>query len=66
MARIYESVKSVSVYFAEWLSKNEWKKKVHTHPKNVGKYWSEIHCEYLSIDELYDKFYLELTKPNKQ
>jgi hypothetical protein len=64
MDKIYESIKSISVYFAEWLQKNQWVKRVHTHPKYVGKYWSEIHCEYLSIGELYDKFYKELNNVN--
>ena len=48
-----------AIKFAEWLSKNEWQKKIHTHPNKVGKYYSDIHCEYKSIEDLYSIFILE-------
>ncbi len=44
------------IEFAEWLSKNEWIKREHTHPNKVGKYYSNLHCEYKSIEELYEIF----------
>lgn len=50
---------NIAIRFAEWLSKNEWVKKNYTHPNKVGKYFSNIHCEYKSIDELFKVFYLE-------
>ena len=54
---ILESVKKiVAVNFAEWLAENEWVKRYKTHPKHVGKYWSNITCEYKTIEELYDIF----------
>jgi len=56
MEDISEEVKEIAVNFAEWLSKNEWVKRDKTHPKYVGKYWSNISCNYKSIDELYDLF----------
>lgn len=59
---ILEAVEMVAVNFAEWLSKNEWVKREKTHPKNVGKYWSHIHCEYKTINELYEMFRLDEQK----
>ena len=54
MEMILEAVKMVAVNFAEWLSKNEWVKRLKTHPKHVGKYWSNITREYKTISELYE------------
>lgn len=54
--------RDTAIQFAEWLSKNEWVKRTATHPKNVGKYWSHIHCEYKTIEELFDKFLREYLK----
>jgi len=62
MEMILEAVKMVAVNFAEWLSKNEWVKRLKTHPKHVGKYWSNITCEYKTIEELYEMFRIEEQK----
>ena len=62
MKMILEAVKMVAVSFADWLSKNEWVKREKTHPKNVGKYWSNIHCEYKTINELYEMFRIDEQK----
>jgi len=59
METILDAVKMVAVNFAEWLSKNEWKKKAKTHPKHIGKYWSDIHCEYKTINDLYEMFLVD-------
>lgn len=48
--------RETAIEFAEWLSKNEWIKRVRTHPKYVGKYYSYINCEYKNIEELFDLF----------
>jgi len=49
-----------SMRFAEWLSENEWsyRKKGSTHPSKVGQYYSHIHSEYKSLEQLYDLFLL--------
>ena len=49
------------IHFAEWLSENEWvKRKEHqTHPNKVGQYYSHIHCEYKTIEELFDIYITE-------
>jgi hypothetical protein len=47
------------IAFAEWLNNNEWVKRNRTHPKHVGKYFSNIHCEYKEIGELLEIFRLE-------
>lgn len=57
-----EKTHNKAILFAEWLSINEWVKRNNTHPKNVGKYWSDIHCEYRSIEILYVVFDNELKK----
>lgn len=49
-------MKNKSIAFAEWLSEGEWVKRKATHPKYVGKYYSHIHCEYKTIEELYEMF----------
>ena len=59
METILDAVKMVAVNFAEWLSKNEWKKKAKTRPKHIGKYWSDIHCEYKTINDLYEMFLVD-------
>lgn len=53
-----ELIKMVAVNFAEWLSENEWvkRKERQTHPNKVGQYYSHKHCEYKTIDELYELF----------
>lgn len=51
-----EKYETTPINFAEWLSENEWRKKNHTHPKNIGKYWSDLFCEYKTIDELFNLF----------
>jgi ABC-type phosphate transport system auxiliary subunit len=56
-----ESLKKEVREFAEWKEDNNWVKRIHTHPKNVGKYWSDIHCEYKTFDELH-KMYQEQKK----
>ena len=48
-----------AIKFAEWLSDNEWIKRAHTHPRNVGKYWSDKHFSYKTIEQLYDDFISE-------
>lgn len=53
---LHSVAKMIAVNFAEWLSKNKWKKRLQTHPSKVGMYWSDDVCEYKSIDELYDMF----------
>ncbi len=52
-------MKTVAISFANWLSKNEWSVRMVTHPKYVGSYWSFIHCEYKTIEQLYDMFIKE-------
>lgn len=47
---------NLPIQFAEWLSENEWVKRVSTHPSKVGQYYSHKHCEYKSIDALFDMF----------
>lgn len=47
---------NLSIQFAEWLSENEWIKRTATHPNKVGKYYSHKHCEYKTIEELFDIF----------
>ena len=59
MEILSEAVKMVAVNFAEWLSKNKWIKREFTHPNKVGMYWSDIHCEYKTIEDLYEMFRLE-------
>jgi len=56
MKAVHEAIKSVSIEFAEWLSKNEWVKRDKTHPNKVGQYWSHIHCEYEMIVDLFEIF----------
>lgn len=51
-----EKRKSEAVEFAEWLSLNEWVKRIHTHPNKVGQYYSDKHCEYKPIEQLFDLF----------
>ena len=53
---IKEVTKMVAINFAEWLQANEWVKRTLTHPSNIGKYWSHKHCEYKTIEELYELF----------
>ena len=45
---------NLSIQFAEWISENEWVKRIHTHPNKVGQYYSYKHCEYKTIEELFD------------
>ena len=47
---------NLSIQFAEWLSEHGWAKRMHTHPNSVGKYYSHIHAEYKTIEELFDIF----------
>lgn len=49
---------NLSIQFAEWLSGNDWVKryKSQTHPNKVGKYYSHKHCEYKTVEELFDIF----------
>lgn len=47
---------NTSIQFAEWLSENEWVKKTKTHPNKVGQYYSTKHCEYKTIEQLFDIF----------
>lgn len=65
---ILKAVEMIAVNFAEWLSKNQWVKRLKTHPKHVGKYWSNIYCEYKTINELYEMFRIDeqkrLTQPS--
>ena len=57
-----EAVKRVeAIEFAEYLSLNHWVKREKTHPNYVGKYWSDLHCKYKTIEELYTMF-----NPNKK
>lgn len=62
MKLLIETAKAIAVNFAEWLSKNEWIKREKTHPSSVGKYWSHVHCEYKTIEELYELFLVEEQK----
>ncbi len=48
--------KNSAIGFAEWLSENEWVKRTHTHPNKVGQYYSHKHCEYKTIEQLFDMF----------
>lgn len=47
---------NLSIQFAEWLSENEWVKRTATHPNKVGQYYSHKHCEYKTIEQLFDMF----------
>ena len=47
---------NLSIQFAEWLSENEWVKRTKTHPNKVGQYYSHKHCEYKTIEQLFDVF----------
>lgn len=47
---------NLSIQFAEWLSENEWVKRTKTHPNKVGQYYSHKHCEYKTIEQLFDMF----------
>ena len=47
---------NLSIQFAEWLSQNEWVKRTATHPNKVGQYYSHKHCEYKTIEQLFDIF----------
>ena len=62
MEELLEAVKMVAVKFAAWLSKNNWTKRNVGHPKHIGKYWSDIHCEYKTIEDLYEIFLLDESK----
>ena len=43
--------------FALWLTKYQYRKKEHTHPKNVGKWWSDYDDKgYLTDEELIREF----------
>jgi len=44
------------MHFAEWLSKNEWVKRTMTHPNKVGQYYSHKHCEYKTIEQLFETY----------
>ena len=50
------SVKRQMIAFAEWLSENEWVKRKATHPNKVGQYYSHKHCEYKTIEQLFDDY----------
>jgi len=56
MKAVYEAIKTVAIEFAEWLNKNQWVKKEHTHPNKAGKYWSDKWGEYMTIEELFEMF----------
>ena len=47
---------NLSIQFAEWLSEHEWVKRNATHPNKVGQYYSHKHCEYKTIEQLFDMF----------
>ena len=51
-----ERSKEDIIHFAEWLSKNEWVKKTMTHPNKVGQYYSHKHCEFKTIEQLYETY----------
>lgn len=54
---IIRELKSVdAIKFAEWLSTNQWVKRTRTHPNKIGKYYSDIYCEYKTIEELFNLF----------
>ena len=59
MVQTYASKQSDAVEFAEWLSENQWHKRIKTHPNRVGQYYSDLHCEYKTIKELYNQFLKE-------
>jgi hypothetical protein len=44
------------IHFAEWLSENEWVKRTMTHPNKVGQYYSHKHCEYKTIEQLFETY----------
>jgi len=44
------------VEFLEWFSDNRWVRRDATHPKHVGKYWSDVHCVYQTSEELIELF----------
>jgi hypothetical protein len=44
------------IEFSEWLNDNQWRKRVNTHPNKVGQYYSDLHCEYKKIEDLYNEF----------
>lgn len=47
---------NIAITFAEWLSEGEWVKRKATHPNKIGKYYSPIHCQYKTIEELYEMY----------
>lgn len=49
---IFELMQGITINFAEWLSENEWYKQDKKHVL----YYSNITCEYKTIDELYELF----------
>lgn len=51
-----------AVKFAEWISDNAWFRRLTTHPKHIGKYWSDIHCEYKTIEQLYELYKSETNR----
>lgn len=51
------------IEFTEWLNDNQWRKRVSTHPNKKGQYWSDLHCEYKKIEDLYNEFINIKTPP---
>lgn len=45
----------VAVGFAEWISNSNWEKKMFTHPKKVGQYYS-YEFGYKTIQELFNLY----------
>jgi hypothetical protein len=46
----------ICVRFLTWISDNHWSRRNRTHPNKVGQYYSDIHCEYKTIEQLYKEF----------
>ena len=46
----------ICVRFLTWISDNHWCRRDRTHPNKVGQYYSYIHCEYKTIEQLYKEF----------
>jgi len=46
----------ICVRFLTWISDNHWCRRDRTHPNKVGQYYSYIHCEYKTIEQLSKEF----------
>jgi hypothetical protein len=50
---IKDKEKQTAIAFTKWKDENKWVLREITHPNYVGKYWSDIHCVYKTLDQLH-------------